>query len=262
MIKMLLVSILLCNVIVFASANNPFEKRAPFKEATIKYKLLGSSKGTSILYIKEYGKYLCEHEQTKMSMFGFEKEENKLTISTPDWVYTIDLNSKTGSKVTNFEKYMQQEYAKLTPSEQKTVRRNARKMGADFSQNMGGDVKFNAAMIHGYSCDKTTVMGMTSYTIHNTAIVLKMDGSVLGVKVKKEATSIDKGTVDSSHFDIPQNVKITYDATADSMMKEHAARMMQMLLHPEEAPSLLPTQNKSSEMPQQEDVQKLLKSLF
>ncbi len=262
MIKMLLLLMVWCHGVVLAGTNNPFEKRTPFQEATITYKLSGSSKGTSTLYIKEYGKYLCEHEQTSLRMFGFDKEENKLTISTPDWVYTIDLNSKTGSKVTNFEKYMQQEYVKLSPSEQKTVRRNARKMGADFSQNLGGTIKFNAAMIHGYSCDKTTVMGMTSYTIHNTAIVLKMDGSVLGMKVKKEAISVDKGKVESSRFDLPKNVKITYDAATDAAMKEHAARMMQMLLHPEKASSLLPKHNNGTEGVQQENIQKLLKSLF
>jgi len=232
MLKMLLVPIVVCCAYAFAGTTNPFEKRTPFQEATITYKISGTSEGTSTLYVKAYGNYLSEHEQTTMSMFGMDKKTDRLTLVTPEWIYTVDLDTRTGTKVSNFETYMQQEYTKLSPKEQKTVRRNARKMGTDFSRGLGGRIKFNAAMIHGYSCDKTTIAGMTSYTIHNTAVVLKMEGSVMGMSIKKEAVSIDKGAVGRTHFKLPENINITYDASADAMMKKQAAEMMQRLLHP------------------------------
>ncbi len=234
-IKLLTLSILLFHTALFASANSPFEKRAPFKEATITYRLGGSSTGSSTLYVKDYGKYLAEHEKTTMSMFGFTKEENKLSITTPNWVYTIDMAAKTGTKMSSMEKYLKQEYEKLSSSEKKTVQKNTKKFGANMMQNMGGDVKFNAAMLYGYSCDKSNVMGMTSYTIHDTAIVLKMEGSVLGMKIQKEAIDIKKGVVDSSHFKVPSDIKITHDKDADAMMKQQASQMIQILLDPNKA---------------------------
>jgi len=230
MVKLVLLS-LLCAALT-AGSPNPFEKRTPFKEATLHYTLSGATRGTSTLYVKEYGKYLAEYERSRMNLFGMGTKAHKLTLSTPDWIYTIDLNAKTGSKVANIEKYMQQEYAKLTPKEQKRVRRNARKTGTNVSHGLGGSVKFNAAMIKGYSCDKTTILGITSYTIHNTALVLKLDGTIMGMKIHKEITAINKGAVDSSRFTIPDDIVITYDPHSEATMQEQAAQMMQMLLHP------------------------------
>ncbi len=152
------------------------------------------------------------------------------------------------------------------------------------ARTMGGDVKFNAATLHGFSCDKANMMGTTSYTMHNTAIVLKMEGSTLGMTIKKEATKIDKGSVASSHFDIPSGVSVTHDNSADAMMQQHAASMIQMLLNPNQkkeqsmmtpppkkpsqpttptAPTSKPEPNDNNELEEaQEAVGKLFKSLF
>jgi hypothetical protein len=235
--KFLGVTSLLLSLSLFASSNNPFEQRAPFQSATIHYSIGGSSEGDATLYVKEYGKYLAERETSKMSMFGFSKEEDKLTITTPEWVYNIDMLEKTGTKTTNMEKYLKQEYENLSSSDKKKVQKNAKKFGTNMAQTLGGDVKFNAAMIHGYSCDKATMMGMTSYSIHNTAILLKMEGSTLGMEIKKEATKIDNGSVSSSHFKIPEGISVTYDAQADAMMKQQAKSIIEMLLNPKKQSS-------------------------
>ncbi len=280
-IKLLTLSILLCHTTLLADFNSPFENRTPFKDAIITYSLGGSSTGSSTLYVKDYGKYLAEYEKVSINMLGFTKEENKLSITTPDWVYTIDMAAKTGTKMTSMEKYLKQEYEKLSSSEKKTVQKNAKKFGSNMMHSMGSDVKFNAAMLHGYSCDKSNVMGMTSYTIHNTAIVLKIEGSVLGMKIQKEALDIKKGAVESSHFKVPSGVKITYDKHADAMMKQQASEIMQMLLDPNKAktPSFVPASSQpimpstpnSSSTPQddnkemqevQDAVGKLFNSLF
>ncbi|MEA2112223.1 MAG: hypothetical protein U9P71_09285 [Campylobacterota bacterium] len=273
------ISLLLFAVTLFASSNNPFEHRAPFKSASISYSLDGTTQGSSVLYIKDYGKYLSEREKTSMIMFGFSKEEDKLTITTPDWIYTVDMLSKSGSKVTNMEKYLKQEYEKLSSSDKKTVQKNSKKFGTNVAQTMDGSVKFNAAMIHGYSCDKASMMGATTYSIHNTAILLKMEGTTLGMTLKKEATKIEKGAVDVSHFDVPSGVDITHDTSADAMMKQHAATMIQMLLNPNQksvsatppsvkeplhpAPTDKPEPNDNKELEEAEEaVGKLFKSLF
>jgi hypothetical protein len=118
-------------------------------------------------------------------------------------------------------------------------------------------------------------MGMSSYTIHNTAVLLKMEGSVMGMDIKKEALSIDKGSVDKKYFKVPANVKITYNAQADKMMKEQAHQIIQMLLDPDKAssstlparvsePSSPPASHESTKEEQeaQEAIGKLFKSLF
>ena len=234
-VKSLILVAIVMSVSLYATANNPFEKKAPFKEAVITYKMGGSIKGESRLYIKDYGRRMASYEKTVTSIMGFSQKEEKLEITTPDWKYVIDLSKKIGTKNTNPEKYIKEEFNKLSSKEKRTVMKNAKELGLGVAKQLGGRVVFNAANILGYPCDKATVMGMSVYSIHDTSIPLKSVGNMLGITIQKEAIDIRKGDVDEKWFKVPSGVKIRYDKRADAMAREQAKSIIQTLKDPNAA---------------------------
>ncbi|MEA1988645.1 MAG: hypothetical protein U9N57_05475 [Pseudomonadota bacterium] len=91
--------------ILFSSTSiaidNPWDIKLPFKEATIHFEVKGSMSGTKVLYIKDYGRISAEYSDTSMTMFGMKQQHKEVEITTPDWVYSVDLVHNKSSKKTN-----------------------------------------------------------------------------------------------------------------------------------------------------------------
>jgi hypothetical protein len=209
---------------------SPWEKKLPFKSATIYYSMNGSMKGKKTLYVKNYGKNRAEYTDSSMNIFGMVQKQKEIKITTPDWIYTIDLTKGTGRKEANPQKYLNKEFHKLSRSKQKKVIKNSKKMAIDLAKNMSGDVKLKAKKILGYMCDKATLAGITTYSITGTDLVLKSTGNVMGMKIDEQAIKIKKGSAPSSKFKIPKGIKITYDKRSDEMTKQNAKMIIQNLL--------------------------------
>ena len=225
----LLLTFLLLSASVFA-VESPWDKKLPFKEATIYYQIDGMQKGSSTTYIKDYGKKTAVYKDTSMNFLGMTKNTKTLEITTPDWIYTIDLITKEGTKQSNPVKYMKEEFYKLSKSDQKKLVKNSEKLGITTLKNFNGKLEKKAAKILGYTCDKVTMGGMTVYTISDTSLALKSDGNMMGVKYSETAIKIDKGSVPSSKFKIPADVKIYYDEESEEIIKEQAKSTVYNLL--------------------------------
>lgn len=217
------------------AADSPWDVRLPFKSATIFYEISGMENGSETLYIGDYGKKEAKYRKTTGKvMYQIMKTDN-IEITTPDWVYDIDMIEHTGTKMTNPAKVYKQEYEKLTAKEKKTVTANAEKMGKNAMGGVQATVEKNAATLLGYPCDKTTVMGTTVYTIHDTGIALKSESNVMGMSSKSVALKLEKGKVPASVFALPKGVKITFDKEADTMMRNMAKNMIDSLKDPDAA---------------------------
>ena len=227
-IVMLLI-ILLWSTSAFA-LESPWEKKSPFKNATIDYNITGTMNGTKTVYIKDFGRTKAEYSNTSMTVFGMVQPKKEIIITTPEWEYTIDLVENTGSKQSNPHKFMIEEFHKLTKKQQKKVNENTEKMGLSTVEGMNGTVEKNALKLLGYRCDKVTIMGTTAYTLRGTEIPLKIDANIMGIQISEVATSIKKGSVSASKFKVPSTINCTYDNHADSVMKEHAKLTIQNLL--------------------------------
>ncbi len=249
---------ILCVLFLFpalmsAEANNPFEQELPFKEATIYYKLGEDGGGKGVLYIKENGKKRSEYEKNTISYMGFKQNSESIKITMPDWIYEIDLINKIGSKSANPDKYIKEEFNKLSYSDKKKVLANAQRMGTSMSND--AKVHMKAKTILGYLCDKVEMMGMTSYSIHKTSIPLYISGSVMGVDVSKVATKISKKRVSSSHFSIPVDINIEYDPNSVAVAQEMARNIIAMLKDPESFNSNSAASNYEDVQEQQEQSQ-------
>ena len=189
--------------------------------------------GSETLYIGEYGKKEAKYRKTTGKVMYQIMKTDKIEITTPDWVYDIDMIERTGTKITNPAKVYKQEYGKLSAKEKKTVSANAEKIGKNAMGGMQATVEKNAATLLGYPCDKTTMMGTTVYTIHDTGIALKTESKVMGMSSKSVALKLEKGKVPASVFALPKGVKITFDKEADTMMRTMAKNMIDSLKDPE-----------------------------
>jgi hypothetical protein len=221
--------VLFLSIQTAAGAENPWERKLPFENAAISYSLSGSEKGAETLYIREYGKERATYHKSTNTMMGRTIEKDTVNIQTPDWMYTFDLAEKSGKKNVNPQKYMIEEYNKLSPAEKEQVVKNAREMGL----SMGGKIEKNAEKILGFDCDRATVMGTTVSSIHETGIPLKTDTNMMGISMKKEATEVKKGPVDAKYFQFPAGITPQADPEGDSVSRSMAQQTVAMLKDPD-----------------------------
>jgi len=210
--------------------DNPWATKLPFKNAIIDTKMSGAMNGEKTLYIKDYGRHRAEYSNTSIKTFGITQQQKEIIITTPDWVYTIDLLENTGTQQANLKKFMAQEFNKLSKSEQKKVAKNAESQGIVTIGGMEGKCQKNAAKILGFNCDKVTMGGIISYTISGTDLVLKTDGTMMGMKINHVATRVKKKSAPSSRFKLPSNINFEQDKQADQMMQNQAKAAIRELL--------------------------------
>lgn len=244
---------LLLPSIVFAGGGNPWEKKLPFKKATITYSLGGMQEGTETLYIRDYGKETAAYTETTTKMMGMVMKTQEIEIVTPDFIYSFDLTEQSGVKSVNPQKYMIDEYNKLSKAEKKQVNKNAETTGVSMTEGLGGEIEKNATKILGYKCDKMTVMGSTIYMIHDTQIPLKTEVNMMGMKMQIVATDIKEGKVDASKFEHPEGIELVTDQQADAAARTMAKQTMDMLKDPEGAkPGALPSQQQQQLSPEEQ----------
>jgi len=218
---LLLVSMIL---LLFAcpawSEELPWEKKLPFKEATIHYELTGMEQGKETLYIRDYGKHQAKHRQATSTIMGTTQKNQTVQITDPDWLYTYDLVEKTGGKTTNPNKLYMAEYTKLTGEEKKNFEKNAKELGTGMIGQFGGSVKQKGGKVLGYDCDIVTVGGIsTVYALHDTGIPLRAEASVMGMNNVTSATKIDTSTaIPDSAFAPPAGINAVLDQNMEEMM--------------------------------------------
>jgi len=225
---------------------SPWEIKLPFKSAEIDYQVSGTEKGVERLYIRNYGQERARYRKTKGKIFFKSLATESWEITTPDWVYRIDLLKKKGQKSVNPVKYMKEEFRKLSRKDRKKVEKNARDLGLYLMQGMDGEMKKNATKILGYSCDRISMKIATVYSISGYDIVLKSESSIAGIKMKTVALKIKKGSVPAKFFTPPPGIAITHNPEADRQSQKMAKNVVAMLLDPEAAKRKIAESNESS----------------
>jgi hypothetical protein len=223
---------ILCGV-SFAE-DSPWERKLPFKSAIVQYDVAGDEKGSESLYIRASGQEQASVRKTKGKVMFMNVSTDKVTITTPELVTEVDMEKKTGRKFINPNKFMIEEYGKLSAKEKETVKKNAGEMGTSMSQAMGASVEKNAGSHLGFPCDVVKMMGITTCAMSETGIMLKAEGSIMGMTVKTTATKFEKeAAVPSDVFNVPSGVKVEHDKEADKTNREMAKTMIDALKDPE-----------------------------
>ncbi|MBF0292074.1 MAG: hypothetical protein HQK86_07950 [Nitrospinae bacterium] len=213
---------------------SPWERKLPFKSAIVQYDVAGDEKGTETLYIRASGQEQVHVRKTKGKVMFMNVSNDKVTITTPELVTEVDMEKKTGRKFINPNKFMSEEYGKLSAKEKENVKKNAVDMGTNMSQMMGGTVEKKAGSHLGYPCDVVKAMGITTLVMSDSGIMLKTDGSMMGMTIKSAATKLEKdAAIPSDVFNVPAGINVQYDKEADKSNREMAKSVMDMLKDPE-----------------------------
>lgn len=227
--------VLLLPVLAVAGDANPWERKLPFKEATIQYVLSGMETGSETLYIRDYGRETATYRVSKTSMMGTSTAKETIELQSPEWVYTFDLTTRTGTKSVNPQKYMIEEYQRLSAAEQKQVNENIQKVGLPMAESLGGKVEQKALKILGYECDRVQIMGTTVYSIHETGIPLKIEANMMGMNMRQEATAVEEKAVSPKYFAPPQGIVAAADPQGDAMARSMAQQTISILKSPDGA---------------------------
>lgn len=192
-------------------------KKYAVESGYLKIEMTGDTKGTKEIWWDDYGTKTCELEKstTTTSVLGFSSTEKKhmLTIIVKDqyWVVNYIKNSGTKGKIPYYNDA--QDMSKDMTKQQKE------KLAESLLNNMG-DKKEGTENIKGYKCDIFSIMGVKSWVYKG--IILKIDGSVLGVESKEMFTEFKpNSSVSASKFKAPTN--FTYKNLSEKMGNYSAA---------------------------------------
>ncbi|SDP22778.1 hypothetical protein [Desulforhopalus singaporensis] len=237
MLRLMIVSLLVAVFGVaegFAGESLPWEKKLPYKELTVVYKISGLENGKETLYLRDYGRQRATYRETVTKMMGTTVKDRTIEFVTPDYIYTYDLQAHEGVQGVNPQKYMVEEYEKLSPADKDKVLSNAEKAGVAAGTMVGAKVEENALVILGYDCDKVTVMGgSVSYIMHGTDIVLKSEVAMMGMKMVSEAVSLEEKVTDASVFNHPPGITAVADPDAEQVGRSMAIQSIEVLKDPE-----------------------------
>ena len=216
-----------------AAQSSPFSWQLPFEQALVTYEISGMESGNELLYIKDFGSTTARHRETTTTILGVTRHLSSLEITTPEWIYSFDLQEKIGSKSVNPRKLMIEEYEKLGAADRQKVSDNARSMGNVLMDGLAVSMAQNVKEILGYSCDRMTAMGSTVYTIHGTGLALMSETDLMGISLKSVATAIETGEIDNSYFEFPADIAVHHDLEADRVAQLMAQRAIEALKDPD-----------------------------
>ena len=254
----LLLLILLVPAGQVQARKSPWEIKLPFRSAEIDYQVSGMEKGIEKLYIRDYGKERARYRKTKGKIFFKSLATESWEITTPDWIYRIDLLHKKGQKMVNPVKYMEEEFRRLSRSNRRKVEKNAKDLGLYLMQVMDGEIEKKATKILGYQCDRISMKMATVYSISGYNVVLKSESSIAGIKMKTVALKIKKGSVPAKFFTPPSGITITHNPEADRQSRKMAKNVVAMLLDPEAAKKKIAQNNGSSSQSHERQVEQSL----
>ncbi|MDA3844312.1 MAG: hypothetical protein PF588_08110 [Candidatus Kapabacteria bacterium] len=170
------------------------------KSGTVEYKYSGTTKGTSTVYFDNYGSKRAEYSTLKTTVFGFSSESKTLDLFVNNFFYSIDLDKKTGTKMSwdDIEEYQNKAVGS---------KKDRQKLAEEMWEKMGGR-KTGTGTVLGKTCEiwEATTPPIKSWVWHN--IPLKSEMSIMGMTIKIEATKISTGSVSASKFKIPSGIKI------------------------------------------------------
>ncbi len=197
--------------------STPWSWQLPFEQGVITYEISGMESGREMLYVKDFGATTARHRETSTTILGITQKHKTIEITTPEWIYSFDLQERTGNKSVNPQKLMIEEYQKLSETDKQKVNDNAPQMANAFMGDLHVSVEQNVKEILGYSCDRMKAMGSIVYSIHGTGISLLSETDFMGIQIKTVAVSVETQGVDTSFFEFPEGIEVEHSQEADKM---------------------------------------------
>ncbi|HJN02347.1 MAG TPA: hypothetical protein QF836_04775 [Nitrospinota bacterium] len=193
------------------AVENPYKNHYPFETAIIHYKVTGYENGKETLYVNS--DYQALYINTQYSYLGKMKPKNVLILTTPEYIYNIDLLNKSGTKQRNLKNELIKEFDRLSEKEKNIVKKNVKELGVAVIGNIHGKRAPLHKKIIGINCDLIEIFEVRALIWPGVNIPLKRTRkSKYDDKSVVTAVKIDKNVpVSSDKFDLPEGVQISFD---------------------------------------------------
>ena len=200
---------------ISSATDNPYEHHYPFNTVVIHYKVTGAEIGEEILYIKPDFKALFIN--TQYPYLDKMKPKKHLTLTTPEYIYYVDLIKKTGIKQNNLRKDLIKAFNSLPEKEKIVVKKNVEELGTALIGNLWGKRVPLYDNILGIDCDLIKIFGDRVLIWPGVNIPLKRTRTTkygkYGNKIVSAALKIDKNVpIASAKFEIPEGILIMQDS--------------------------------------------------
>ncbi len=227
-------SFLILFILLFSTTltadKNIFDKGVGFKEGIVHYRVSGSENGIKTMYIKEYGKRRVIYTNTKSKFMKKNSITDQMTHITPKWIYKIDLETNTTTKLPNLKYLLFKRYLTLSKSEQQIVKNNLKFLKNRSLQNLQSNKIQEVGKVAGYLCNVESINGVTTYTAQNSDLILKTETEILGFHTKTVATDIEKKPINIKIFVLPKNLKIIPKKQKVDAINQKADQIINYLL--------------------------------
>jgi len=175
-------------------------KRYQIESGIIEYSLSGNRKGTEIVYFDDWGRREAKYSKTELSMMGITQKSNTLTLLDGVWIYNINLDGKTGTKMSN---------SMLKDLSESSSDKDLTEVGEEMMVRMGGK-KIGTEEIQGKMCDVWEIKNMNTKTWVWKGVTLKTVTKMAGIETLSTAVRFEANAkVPEEKFAIPADVTIT-----------------------------------------------------
>ncbi|MBE0538973.1 MAG: hypothetical protein IH620_04620 [Ignavibacterium sp.] len=192
-----------------------FQKRYGIKSGVIEYVITGSQEGTKTLYFDNWGMRQAEYTRSVLSVSGFTKSLNLVSIIDGEYQYMINIDQNSGTKTRN---------PILKSIEQLKDQKGFNEFGEQMLLSMGAN-KIGSDNFLGKNCDV--------YEMKNTGtklwvwewLTLKSETKSGGLNINVTATRINEGgSVPNEKFKVPEKVvlnEVDIDNIENEMREEN-----------------------------------------
>jgi len=207
-------------------------KRYGIESGVIEYTLSGAQNGTQTVYFDKWGAREAKYTDATISFGGTSRKMHTLMLIRNDSVYSVDLDTKTGTAMRN---------PLLDGTMSNGKGKDLMEMGMDMMKQMGGE-KVGTEEILGRSCDVWKIKNLGSKACIWNAVPMKTEVDMMGMKQSNVAVKLDENaSIPEEKFRVPTDVKLTQGADMEKMMKN------------------MPNMNGMKKMPGMGEMQKLMK---
>ena len=181
-------------------------KLYPFKSGIIEYKYEGSSKGSHVKYIDDYGYKQADYVDTETRIFGMTNKQKSTVIQIGPKVYTVDY--KTNS-INVGENKMYKTYMSSNDED-------SSELGERAMSDLGFEYTGQDKEIFGKTC-KIYKGSLGEIWAWNN-LPLKSKTRILGLKVNETVTKLDIDvSIPNSKFEVPNNMEINDTSNYDDI---------------------------------------------
>lgn len=232
---------------------NPYITSYPFKSAVIHYTIKNehihgkTSQGEETLYVKGDRMAIVGDVKLVDAWGKVEDEKKTLYISTPEYIFMIDLIEKKGIKIDNPRKYAKSAYSDLSDKEKNIFHERMDKREIVSLDLPGLGKKTGEAALLGKKCDVYELAGEAKSGEPNSGSADSVssknwiwDKANIRLKTIKEgpgnsteltAVKIEENIeISEERFQVPADIEVKYDETKSEYAKQKELSEFHLLL--------------------------------